>query len=95
LYNKCLVIWFPGIVSVFGDKLNFFHQLILTFFTASLLFVIISKLTKETRNQENEKHTLAEVLKRSKRKTAPFWQSEKPWVVLLVAVTAAFLIWFR
>lgn len=95
LYNNFLVIWFPGIVSVFSDKLNFFHQLILTFFTASLLFVIISKLTEETRNQENEKHTLAEVLKRSKRKTAPFWKSEKPWVVLIVVITSAFLIWFR
>ena len=95
LYNNYLVIWFPGIVSLFGNKLNFFHQLILTFFTASLLFVIISKLTKGTRSQESEKHTLAEVLKRSTRKTAPFWQSEKPWVVFLVAVTGAFLIWFR
>jgi SSS family solute:Na+ symporter len=95
LYNNFLVIWFPGLVSVFSDKLNFFHQLILTFFTASLLFVIISKLTEETRNQENEKHTLGEVLKRSERKTAPFWKSEKPWVVLLVVITSAFLIWFR
>jgi len=95
LYNNFLVIWFPGLVSVFSDKLNFFHQLILTFFTASLLFVIISKFTEETRNQENEKHTLAEVLKRSERKMAPFWKSEKPWVVLIVVITGAFLIWFR
>ena len=95
LYSNFLVNWFPGIVSLFGDTLNFFHQLILTFFTASLLFVIVSILTKGTRNPENETHTLAEVLKRSTRKTAPFWQSEKPWVVLLVVAITAFLIWFR
>jgi Na+/proline symporter len=95
LYSNFFVNWFPGIVILFGDTLNFFHQLILTFFTASLLFVIISKLTKGTRNPENETHTLTEVLKRSTRKTAPFWHSEKPWVVLLVVAITAFLIWFR
>ena len=95
LYSNYIIAWFPKLVGTFGDTLNFFHQLILTFLTASTLFVVISMLGKECRNQENEKHTLVEVLKRSTRKTAPFWESEKPWVVLLVGVTAAFLLWFR
>ncbi len=95
LYSNYIIAWFPKLVGTFGDTLNFFHQLILTFLTASTLFVVISVLGKECRNQENEKHTLVEVLKRSTRKTAPFWESEKPWVVLLVGVTAAFLLWFR
>ena len=95
LYSNHIIAWFPNLVGTFGDTLNFFHQLILTFLTASTLFVVISVLGKECRNQENEKHTLVEVLKRSTRKTAPFWESEKPWGVLLVGVTAAFLLWFR
>ena len=95
LYSNFIIAWFPSLIVAFGDKLNFFHQLIMTFFTASFLFVIISILTRKTRSQENEKHTLVEVLKRSTRKTAPFWQSEKPWVVLLVGITTAFLLWFR
>ena len=95
LYNELLVAWFPNVVQVFGDKLNFFHQLIMTFLTAALLFVAVSKLTKGTRNREKEEHTLAEVLKRSRRETSNFWQSEKPWVGLLVVASAAFLIWFR
>ena len=79
----------------FGPQLNFLHRVALTGLFATVLIVVVSRLTQHTRDPKTDRYTWwAYRSDPGRESTHPFWRSERPWAWLLCALTVWILIYF-
>ena len=79
----------------FGPQLNFLHRVALTGLFATVLIVVVSRLTQHTRDPKTDRYTWwAYRSDRDRESIRPFWRSERPWAWSLCALTVWILVYF-
>lgn len=82
------------IAAIFGSELNFLHRTVLTTIFAVVILVMMSLLTRKTRDPEKEKYTWWEYHREPETEHRPFWRSERPWAILLCSLALWMMIYF-
>ena len=89
----------PGIAQwvqlTFGSELNFLHRVALTTLFGTALILVVSLLTRHTRDEGTDRYTWwAYRSDQGSEPARPFWRSERPWAWLLCGLTLWMMIYF-
>ena len=85
----------PDIAAATGTRLNFLHRTAVTAVFACGVLILVSLLTRRTRDPQKEKYTWRAYRQDSADEPPrPFWRSERPWAVLLCALAIWMMIYF-
>ena len=81
------------VTEFFGPQLNFLHRTALTALFALVVLVALSLRSERTR-ADLEQYTWRGLRAATLDRARPFWRSERPWALLLAAMTVFMLVYF-
>lgn len=89
------LVRYPLVREFLGSELNFLHRAAVTALFAWCVLIVVSLLTKHTREREREQYVWWEYRRDPEEGSRlPFWRSERPWAILLCGLAIWMMIYF-